>query len=87
MPEQKPETMGPPSSAEGLSFNLLDFTSSLLNFSGPPVPQKKPAYIPPPPSRIEKLLTKYEKETASGIMSPRKQSFIGWPSRRRMQAI
>lgn len=51
-----------PETAETPGFNIIDFTASLLNFSGPPIPERKPAGIVHEPTVIEKLLAKARKD-------------------------
>ena len=66
-PVQQPQALEEESDRPGFSF--LDFTAALLDFSGPPLPPRKPAYIPPKPTTIDKLLSKFESFDPAGTIA------------------
>ena len=51
------------------NFSVLDFTAALLDFSGPPIPARKPAFIPKKPSVVEKLMKKAREPLPRGPLS------------------
>ena len=65
---EEPVSDEPPES-EDRGFSVLDFTASLLDFSGPPIPERKPEFIVKPPSVVEKLLSKAAKPTPEEPLS------------------
>jgi len=64
MPLPKPEL---PDMKSG--FSMFDFTAALLDFSGPPVPVRKPEFIPRSLSVIEKLQQKAAEDLSEKPLS------------------
>ncbi len=56
--EEVKETAGEEKDEADSGFSVLDFTAALLDFSGPPVPKRKPEFIPRKLGAVDKLLNK-----------------------------